>query len=115
MCTGCRYHQRIQTRHRVHRQAHGLRIHADAWYDGQNLKNRVEREGVAGWLAELNALDGFRLRIDDWKGEWRCGELEPERGAVVVALEVIEDLNLDRRAKRPRRRCTLLFGTLSKI
>lgn len=56
-----------------------LRIHPDAWYDGQNLKNRVEREGVAGWLAELNALDGFRLRLADWKGEWRCGELEPER------------------------------------
>lgn len=56
-----------------------LRIHSDAWYDGQNLKNKVEREGLEGWRRELNALDGFLLRMDDWKGEWRCGELTPER------------------------------------
>ncbi len=55
-----------------------MRIHPDAWYDGQNLKHRLEREGVGGWLVELNALSGFRLRLHDWKGEWRCGELEPE-------------------------------------
>ena len=56
-----------------------LRIHSDAWYDGQNLKNKVEREGLAGWLAELNRLEGFQLRMDDWKGEWRCGELTADR------------------------------------
>jgi hypothetical protein len=56
-----------------------LRIHPDGWYDGQNLKNRVARAGVKPWLAELNALDGFRLRLHDWKGEWRCGALEPEQ------------------------------------
>lgn len=56
-----------------------LRIHPDAWYDGQNLVNRVKREGVKPWLAVLNELDGFRLRLHDWKGEWRCGALEPER------------------------------------
>jgi len=56
-----------------------LRIHPDGWYDGQNLKNRVAREGVKPWLARLDALDGFRLRLHDWKGEWRCGRLEPEQ------------------------------------
>ncbi len=50
-----------------------LRIHPDAWYDGQNLKNRAKREGLDGWLAELRRLDGYRLRLDDWKGEWLCG------------------------------------------
>jgi len=56
-----------------------LRIHPDAWYDGQNLVNRVKREGVKPWLAQLNALSGFRLRLADWKGEWRCGTLQPEQ------------------------------------
>lgn len=55
-----------------------LRIHADAWYDGQNLKQRVAKEGVAVWLALLNALPGYRLRLHDWKGEWICGKLGRE-------------------------------------
>ncbi len=55
-----------------------LRIHQDAWYDGQNLVHRVQAEGVAPWLQILNQLDGFQLRLHDWKGEWRCGALEPE-------------------------------------
>lgn len=55
-----------------------LRIHPDAWYDGQHLVNRVRAEGVDGWLALLNALDGFQLRLHDWKGEWRCGALTRE-------------------------------------
>jgi len=58
-----------------------LRIHPDAWYDGQNLKNKIERtrEGLSAWRGELNRLTGFLLRMDDWKGEWRCGELTTER------------------------------------
>ncbi len=56
-----------------------LRIHIDAWYDGQNLVNRVKKEGLAGWLEQLNRLDGFFLRLDDWKGEWRCGDLKAEQ------------------------------------
>jgi hypothetical protein len=56
-----------------------LRIHADAWFDGQNLAARVKKEGVAGWQARLNELDGFRLRLHDWKGEWRCGALSREQ------------------------------------
>ena len=56
-----------------------LRIHTDAWYDGQNLVNRTKQEGVEGWLAQLNELDGYFLRLADWKGEWRCGELTSDR------------------------------------
>jgi hypothetical protein len=56
-----------------------LRIHADAWYDGQNLVQRVKAETLDGWLCVLNDLDGFRLGLADWKGEWRCGALTPER------------------------------------
>jgi hypothetical protein len=56
-----------------------LRVHADAWFDGANLVNRVKKEGVAGWRAELNRLDGFRLRLADWKGEWPCGALTREK------------------------------------
>jgi hypothetical protein len=52
-----------------------LRIHPDGWYDGQNLIRRVKAEGLAGWLERLNALDGYFLRLADWKGEWRCGSL----------------------------------------
>jgi hypothetical protein len=56
-----------------------LRIHPEAWYDGQNLVNRVKQEGTSGWIAELNRLNGFFLRLDDWKGEWRCGSLNSDR------------------------------------
>jgi len=56
-----------------------LRIHADGWFDGQNLANRVKAEGVHAWLEQLNALDGFQLKLHDWKGEWRCGSLAPEQ------------------------------------
>lgn len=55
-----------------------LKIHAEAWYDGQNLVNRAKREGLAAWLAHLNELPGFRLRLADWKGEWPCGRLQIE-------------------------------------
>lgn len=56
-----------------------LRIHPDGWYDGQNLVNRVKHEGLEPWLTRLNALSGFRLRLHDWKGEYRCGSLQPEQ------------------------------------
>lgn len=57
-----------------------LRIHVDAWYDGQNLKRRYESEGgAAELLGLLNALPGARLQLDNWKGEWICGQLSPEK------------------------------------
>jgi len=56
-----------------------LRIHADAWYDGQNLVKRVQAGGLDEWKRQLNALGGYRLRLADWKGEWLCGSLTRER------------------------------------
>ena len=47
-----------------------LRIHPQAWWDGQNLKKRVTEteDGMAEWIAGLKALPaGFGLRMDDWK------------------------------------------------
>jgi hypothetical protein len=58
-----------------------LRVHADAWFDGTNLVNRVKAEGVKPWRDQLNQLEGFVLRLADWKGEWTCGKLD------VVQLE----------------------------
>ncbi|MAF65609.1 MAG: hypothetical protein CMJ84_08130 [Planctomycetes bacterium] len=56
-----------------------LRIHTDAWYDGQNLSKRAAAEGPGALLELLGELGGFRLRLHDWRGEWPCGELTRER------------------------------------
>ena len=56
-----------------------FRIHADAWYDGQNLVRRVKAEGQEGLLEELRKLGGFTLKIADWRGEWPCADLEGSR------------------------------------
>jgi len=55
-----------------------LRIHPDAWYDGQNLKNRVEKGGpdeLEAWRALLNALPGFTLGLKGWARTWTCGSI----------------------------------------
>jgi hypothetical protein len=46
-----------------------LRVHSQAWWDGENLKKKVATpEGLAKWAAMLNALPkGFGLRLHDWK------------------------------------------------
>jgi len=56
-----------------------FRIHPDAWFDGRNLTRRIDKEGLRPLLSLLNELEGFRLQLADWKGEWVCGELEVER------------------------------------
>ena len=56
-----------------------LRIHPDAWFDGQNLVHRTKKEGLALWLALLQPMQGYRLRLDNWKGEWPCGQLTIDR------------------------------------
>jgi hypothetical protein len=56
-----------------------LRIHADAWYDGQNLVHRVKADGIDAWKRVMNELEGFRLKLADWKGEWPCGALGREK------------------------------------
>ncbi|MFT5200635.1 MAG: hypothetical protein ACI87O_003319 [Planctomycetota bacterium] len=55
-----------------------FRIHPDAWYDGQNMLNRVKAGGLRDLLAMLNELDGFTLLLHDWKGRWPLGKLSPE-------------------------------------
>lgn len=56
-----------------------FRIHPDAWFDGRNLTRRIEAEGLRPLLGLLNGLEGFRLQLADWKGEWICGQLEIEQ------------------------------------
>jgi hypothetical protein len=56
-----------------------LRCHVDAWFDGQNLVNRVKGGGLEEWKTLLNRLPGYRLRLGDWKGEWNCGSLTGDR------------------------------------
>jgi hypothetical protein len=56
-----------------------LRIHAEAWYDGQNLVKHVAAGGFDEWKRRLDALGGYRLRLADWKGEWLCGSLTREK------------------------------------
>ena len=52
-----------------------LRIHTDAWYDGQNFLKRLKAEGYEPFLEIANRLDGFVLRLHDWKGEWPLADL----------------------------------------
>ena len=40
---------------------------------------RIDAEGPRPLLELLNELDGFRLQLADWKGEWICGQLEVEQ------------------------------------
>ena len=56
-----------------------FRIHQDGWFDGRNLVKRTQAEGLRPLLELLNELEGFRLQLADWKGEWICGELSIER------------------------------------
>lgn len=56
-----------------------LRIHSDAWFDGQNLTKRLAAEGRGPFLEQLNQLSGFTLRMHDWKGRWELGELGDDR------------------------------------
>ena len=47
-----------------------LRIHPEAWYDGTNLKNKVQkdREHLERWVALLKALpEGFELTVEGWQ------------------------------------------------
>jgi len=53
-----------------------LKVHQQAWWDGQNVKNRGERaEERKALTDELNELSGFVLSIHDWRKEYVCGKL----------------------------------------
>jgi hypothetical protein len=56
-----------------------LRIHPQAWWDGQNFQKKCGTpEGRRELLIVLNALPrGFVLLMHDWKKEYVCGNLPP--------------------------------------
>lgn len=60
-----------------------LRVHPQAWWDGQHLKKKVaEPAGLTEFVAMLNALPkGFGLRVHDWRnvqwaGSARAGDVK---------------------------------------
>lgn len=56
-----------------------LKIHPNAWWDGQNLKNKCrEREKRTRFLALLHDLKDFFLRLDQWPNRHSCQELNHE-------------------------------------
>ncbi|MDP6111250.1 MAG: hypothetical protein QGF00_08190 [Planctomycetota bacterium] len=53
-----------------------LKIHQQAWWDGQNVKNRCNKEDARKKLTDaLNQQSGFILSIHNWKKEYVCGKL----------------------------------------
>jgi len=66
------------------RAACGLKVHPAAWWDGQNLKNKVLRgeKGATGESAAaelcrlLNALPaGYAMNLGDWRKRYESGKL----------------------------------------
>ena len=57
-----------------------LRIHSQAWWDGINLKNRVQEDAeLDGFGDLLNAMpQGFVLRMDTWKLDYVPGKIGPQ-------------------------------------
>lgn len=53
-----------------------LKIHPDAWWDGQNLKNKcMQREAQMAFVNILRKLQNFFLRLDDWPNRHLCVQL----------------------------------------
>ncbi|MEZ5973732.1 MAG: hypothetical protein R3F17_05935 [Planctomycetota bacterium] len=69
-----------------------LRIHPDGWYDGQNMHKRVAAEGLDGLLTLLRSLDGFTLRLHDWKGRWPLATLKREELESVLKYYQVGEL-----------------------
>lgn len=60
------------------RVACGLKIHPAAWWDGQNLKHRVQRtaDGAKELTLLLNALPaGYAMTLGDWRRRYEAGKL----------------------------------------
>ncbi len=89
-----------------------LRIHPDAWFDGQNLVHRTKKEGLAIFLALLQQMPGYRLRLDNWKGEWICGQLSTDKLAEFFKYYKPGELglSLERRWPAPSGARTASFG-----
>ncbi|HHI80979.1 MAG TPA: hypothetical protein ENK02_13510 [Planctomycetes bacterium] len=59
-----------------------LRIHPQAWWDSQNLKNRVlsATAEMDDWTETLNEIgEGYVLSLHNWKKEYPCGDLYPDQ------------------------------------
>ena len=56
-----------------------LRVHPQAWWDGENLKKKVATEaGMEEWCRLLRALPvGFALRLHDWRKLYFAREAHP--------------------------------------
>lgn len=56
-----------------------LRIHPQAWWDGEHLKKQVESDAdMASWCALLQTLpSGFGLRIHDWRKVYWASSVQP--------------------------------------
>jgi hypothetical protein len=53
-----------------------LKIHQQAWWDGQNIKNKCNEASARKELTDaLNQQSGFILSIHNWKREYVCGKL----------------------------------------
>ena len=56
-----------------------LRIHQNAWWDGENLKRRLARADAREELAALlRPLAGYGLRIHDYKRVHECSTIDAE-------------------------------------
>ncbi len=62
-----------------------LRVHKDAWWDGENIKRRLaaaaERESFA---ALLRSLAGYGLHIHDYRNVHACGTMTAEEVANTI-------------------------------
>jgi hypothetical protein len=58
-----------------------LRIHPQAWWDGENLKKKVAAvAGMEQWCAMLRVLPpGFALKMHDWRKVYWAAEATPHR------------------------------------
>lgn len=57
-----------------------LRIHPQAWWDGEHLKKKLQGDPAArdGFCAMLRALPaGFHVKLHDWKKDYWCSVLKP--------------------------------------
>lgn len=57
-----------------------LRIHPQAWWDGEHLKKKVLRDaaGMEEFCRRLRALPpGFNLKLHDWRQDHWCAQVKP--------------------------------------
>lgn len=53
-----------------------LKIHPQAWWDGQNFKNKCgRREQQSLLLSFLHKLDNFYLKLHDWPNKYCCNDI----------------------------------------